>query len=396
MRRLIVFLIIAVFGIMCSEPDKTYTIETVDGVDHIRNLDAQWGEEQKISLEFVRKLGEMESDNDNYSFYRVADVAKDNEDNIYILDAGNFRIQKFDKDGKYITTIGSEGQGPGELMNPAGMCIDEENRIFVTDIENNRVQIYSTDGNDISSFPMNRSIRILRNLPDGSFVTNANYIPEPEFQDEPGHLMEIIDTDGNSIREFGSILKTDEYRLALFINSIIIDTDPRGNIFVSYRNENRIEKYSPEGALLARIDRPVDYEINHRIEEQKIPFGNRVLDIGVPRLTFVSGGMGIDSKDRIWVMTFKRQPPPEDVKMVLRVVGEGSMDLKQEPEEDDPSKNEAEDEILHRLEIFDNDGILLEYCPLPVGTGTMRIIGDRIFFFGSDDMFVYEYRITDN
>ena len=94
-------------------------IETVDGVRVVHNeKDGKWGKKPPISLEFIRNIGELETEDENLAFHIPSDIAIDDQGNIYILDAGNHRIQKFGADGKYITTIGNRGQGPGEFYFP--------------------------------------------------------------------------------------------------------------------------------------------------------------------------------------------------------------------------------------------------------------------------------------
>jgi hypothetical protein len=61
-------------------------------------------------------------DDENYMFYRVKNIEVDNQGNIYVLDAGSHRVQKYDKDGNYLLTIGKRGQGPGEFEFHSG-CI---------------------------------------------------------------------------------------------------------------------------------------------------------------------------------------------------------------------------------------------------------------------------------
>ena len=70
-------------------------------------------------------------------FDALAGVAIDSLGFVYVVDAGNNRVQKFDSDGNFITKWGSHGTGPGEFENPVAIDIDSLNRIYVTN--NNRV-----------------------------------------------------------------------------------------------------------------------------------------------------------------------------------------------------------------------------------------------------------------
>ncbi|MCP4726933.1 MAG: 6-bladed beta-propeller, partial [bacterium] len=93
----------------------TYTFEEIDGVRHIHNLSALWGDEPEVELEFVQKIGVLEGSDDNYLLFKPNDAVVDSRGNIYIAEGGNYRVQKFSEDGKYIRTIGTRGSGPGEF-----------------------------------------------------------------------------------------------------------------------------------------------------------------------------------------------------------------------------------------------------------------------------------------
>jgi DNA-binding beta-propeller fold protein YncE len=68
---------------------------------------------------------------------------------VYALDAGNSRVQVFDRSGDYITQIGDDGAGPGEFNFGSGsvpedfagsLAVDDEGYIYVADVLNNRIQ----------------------------------------------------------------------------------------------------------------------------------------------------------------------------------------------------------------------------------------------------------------
>lgn len=75
-----------------------------------------------------------------------SDVGLDSEDNIYVADAGNFRIVKYSPFGEPLATWGGEGARPGQFNFPHSIAIDSKDRIHVTDRENGRIQVFTTDG----------------------------------------------------------------------------------------------------------------------------------------------------------------------------------------------------------------------------------------------------------
>lgn len=61
-------------------------------------------------------------------------------DHVYLCEFGNHRVQKFTRDGKYVGHWGSHGREPGELHNPWSIVKDSKNRLHVLDTYNQRVQ----------------------------------------------------------------------------------------------------------------------------------------------------------------------------------------------------------------------------------------------------------------
>ena len=60
-------------------------------------------------------------------------VAIDDRGNIYVSDTGHHRIRKFNPDGTFITSWGSEGYGEGQFRYPRGITVDEDGYVYVVD-----------------------------------------------------------------------------------------------------------------------------------------------------------------------------------------------------------------------------------------------------------------------
>ena len=78
-------------------------------------------------------------------------ITLDDNQNIYVADWGNNRVQKFDPQGKFIMTFGDENSNSGNLNHPADVAIDSENDVYVTDWGNKKVNIYEPNGEIITS-----------------------------------------------------------------------------------------------------------------------------------------------------------------------------------------------------------------------------------------------------
>jgi len=122
--------IIFVYG--NQNPQWKGTIEEEEGVKVIKNPNETLFGEITFDLEEDLSIGNEEDE--NYMFYSGVQLAVDSSGNIFALDRRNYRVQKYDKNGKYLQTIGRHGQGPGELEAPYGFCISSQNLIYIADV----------------------------------------------------------------------------------------------------------------------------------------------------------------------------------------------------------------------------------------------------------------------
>jgi sugar lactone lactonase YvrE len=88
-------------------------------------------------------------------FYQPNDVVTAPNGDIFVSEghgAGNNRILKFDKAGKFIMEWGKLGTGPGEFDQPHALAFDSQGRLFVGDRNNNRVQVFDQNGKFITEY----------------------------------------------------------------------------------------------------------------------------------------------------------------------------------------------------------------------------------------------------
>lgn len=80
-------------------------------------------------------------------FRQPTDVAWDSQGNIYITDGYvNSRVAKFDRNGDWVKSWGEPGTGPGQFRLPHSIVIDRNDNIYVGDRSNRRVQVFDTEG----------------------------------------------------------------------------------------------------------------------------------------------------------------------------------------------------------------------------------------------------------
>ena len=81
-------------------------------------------------------------------------------DSVYVADAGNERIQKFDSNGNYITQWGNKGNGTGQFTYPGDIAIDSIGNVYVLDSGNHRIQKFDETGNYITKWGSRGSWRM--------------------------------------------------------------------------------------------------------------------------------------------------------------------------------------------------------------------------------------------
>ena len=88
-------------------------------------------------------------------FSGPTDIAFDSDDNIYISDGyTNSRVAKFDKNGNWVKSWGSRGPGgaarrtriPGSSTRRTTSRVDRQNNVYVADRNNRRIQVFDRDG----------------------------------------------------------------------------------------------------------------------------------------------------------------------------------------------------------------------------------------------------------
>jgi DNA-binding beta-propeller fold protein YncE len=80
-------------------------------------------------------------------FRQPTDVTWDRQGNIFISDGYiNSRVAKFDKNGDWVKSFGEPGTQPGQFDTPHSIASDANDNIYVADRGNFRIQVFDKDG----------------------------------------------------------------------------------------------------------------------------------------------------------------------------------------------------------------------------------------------------------
>jgi DNA-binding beta-propeller fold protein YncE len=123
-----------------NERKRLYVVDAggVDSTEHkVRVLDLVTGK-----LQF--DIGKRGDGPGEFNLPRDAAVGKDGQ--LYVVDGGNFRVQVFDKDGKYLKTIGAIGRQSGQFSRPKEIAADNKGNVYVVDTAFGNFQIFDPEG----------------------------------------------------------------------------------------------------------------------------------------------------------------------------------------------------------------------------------------------------------
>ncbi|MGH9909754.1 MAG: Ig-like domain-containing protein, partial [Nitrososphaerales archaeon] len=141
-----------------------------------------------INTGFVTKWGLGSGDGE---FASPRDLAVDAFGNLYVVDTGNNRIQKFASNGNFDTKWGSYGSGKEQFSFPRGIAVDSSGFVYVADTLNSRIQKFDSEG----GFEKNW----------GSFGTNnGQFKSTGDVAVDSSGFVYVVDSVNNRIQKFDS------------------------------------------------------------------------------------------------------------------------------------------------------------------------------------------------
>jgi len=222
------------------------------------------------------------SSSDDGKFDLPEDVTVDSDGNIYVSDAGNFRIQKFNSTGNFQLKFGSTGMGPSQFNNPFGIAVNSLKEIYVVDPGNNRVQKFNSEGGFLSEFGtvgFNDSeffipFGIGIDSSDNTYVLDSGngriqkFNSADVFQGWLGGCTSGANCDVINQHSNGFLCTTNTCSVSAgsgegqFTLPQGIDFDSSGNIYVTEITTNRVQKFDSGGNFVLMFGWGVDSGAN--------------------------------------------------------------------------------------------------------------------------------------
>ncbi len=388
-------------GVLAAGLAFGQTAETAKGVRVVHNdKEGLWGKKPKIQLKLVRTLGDVNAEDEAVAFYMPSGLALDSQSNLYILDTGNHRIQKFSADGNFLASLGRQGQGPGEFSYPDSIDIDSSGLIWVSDPNNKRIQVLTPEGKEHKTLSfVKEPVGNIRCLKSGLVMAGRRglFLSGPALPGQEESLFPLfkkLDFEGNVAGQYGEPLDFEHTLLNLMGNQVKFAADDQGFVYLAFLYQNRVEKYSPAGELLWRADRKLDYSLEAPKDRGKMEAKGGGVSVRMPRLNQCANGIAVDGAGRVWVVTLTRQAKEDEqvgVAMSMMVTGgERKMSMKVE------GNTEIQKTDMYKLEVFSPEGDLLGSLAVDHFVDGITIKGNRLFLWdGMRGAKFYEYRIEE-
>lgn len=189
----------------------------------------------RVALEEILSLGGPES----AVLLQWTGAAAGEDGSIYVLDALDCALKKFDDRGRLLGRVGRKGQGPGEFQFPVLLALSGE-RLFVADQRRPGMQVFDL------------GLRFLRTIAPGELVTalagdgrgGAAFKPFTP----PGQpaRWRICDEMGRISAETVFMARVEAY----LADSLSLALAPDGSVYAVYLYRDLVEKRDAAGRLL--------------------------------------------------------------------------------------------------------------------------------------------------
>ncbi len=215
------------------------------------------GEATRLVLTEDYAVGDSEKEEEMIA--QLTFFAVDEDDNLYALDIKGHGIKVFDSSGTYVRTIGSQGQGPGELNMPAGIQITPENELMIEDVMNRRLSYFTLSGEFIKTVSVADKTSLINLFldKDGSAVGRELVLDEEKmFWEIRKYNRELKPLFTLDKVEFQNPMQGK--KLNPFSFTMVVQFDEAGGIYFGKADDYTIQVYNPDGTLTKSIRKKYD------------------------------------------------------------------------------------------------------------------------------------------
>lgn len=321
-------------------------------------------------------------------FGRVVDYTIDDLGRLYVLDGEAGEIQVFDREGSHIRTLGSSGEGPGELLGPRGLAWGPDGHLWVPDRRNARYTVFDTTGTLVTTHR--------RGVTSLDWPWRGGFGPE-------GQLYDVLQLTAPSDSEWRGrlvlhsvdeeVVPTDTFDLPAFRERELYDIPAQGGALIWHSPVPFTPElqWSYDGRAGIWFGVSDDFHLVHRsLDGDTLRIVNRVTD---PRPVTEENRTAVRSRyaelygeEAVKQVDLSRMPEDRSAYDLLLVDTEGYLWLSEPPPSDSPT-----DPQPRTFHVFDPEGRYLGNLQLDIVTHPApRIIHDRVIGIETDELGVQE------
>ena len=188
----------------------------------------------------LRAFGETGNGPGQFEFADFGAIDLDSDGNVYVLDTGNQRIQKFTPELAFEGQWGGNGTDPGEFLHPSDIAVRDDGMNFVVDAKSGRVQQFDASG-----------VLVQEIIPTG--LADQFFEPARLGLDPAGNLyvpdltrVYVFDRDGRPLRT----IQTGEVDNGQIWLGNGVEVSPSGVLYVGDLQANQIAVINPDGIVV--------------------------------------------------------------------------------------------------------------------------------------------------
>ena len=198
---------------------------------------------------FIKKFGSLNcaagrTDCIRFSFVEGS-LAIDSNDNLYVVDNGNNRVQAFNiqvSDDNTVTAtplrqFGSSGTGDGQFSFPTGVAVDSTGKVYVSDGSANNIQVFNSDGTFFKKFGSEGTGNGQFDFPNDIEIGADGRI---YVADTSNHRIQMFDNNLNHLATFTHVTPG-----TAFVGPRGIAIGANNNLYITEPSSNRVRIFSP-------------------------------------------------------------------------------------------------------------------------------------------------------
>ena len=198
----------------------------------------------------ILEFGELGPGESEFNCYEdkgtICGIAIDNQGSIFVVDKGNYRVQKFDNNGNFLAAWGSQGTEDGQFVRPIYVAADSQGNIFVTDDRNPVIQKFDNNGQFLLKWGSLGAGEGQFQHATGIAVDSAGNVYVSDYENQ---RVQKFDNNGQYLASWKTGLTNGRAGVP---EAIVIDQNDR--IYITDSKRKQVEIFNTMGQSLQTID----------------------------------------------------------------------------------------------------------------------------------------------